>query len=107
VGLHHAFARALAGGSGYRRVLFTDPISVNVGRVRHGVRVLHGRRNLEAMRRCDLILVTGSTVVNGTVGPIPRAARRYGTEVPFYERLSRAWPNSWGGRGGARCPRSG
>lgn len=48
------------------RVLDLDPD--NIGQLRHGVRVEGAESTPEAMRWADLMLVTGSTIVNDTLG---------------------------------------
>nr|QNO43388.1 hypothetical protein PBCIBCPC_00008 [Methanosarcinales archaeon ANME-2c ERB4] len=54
----------------------------NVGKDKFGVVVLDGGAKAEeVLRWCDLALVTGMTVVNGTLEPILEAA---GAKAVFY-----------------------
>ncbi len=63
------------------RILDLDPD--NVGRVRQGQTVLDGEKDREAsFRWADLILATGSSVVNGTIDGIIASAR--GKPLFFY-----------------------
>ncbi len=55
------------------KVLDLDP--GNVGQEKYGQTILHGRDDLEAAARwCDVILATGSSIVNNTMGDILAAA---------------------------------
>lgn len=54
----------------------------NIGKEKFGVVVLDGDKNAkEVLKWCDLALVTGTTVVNGTIGSILEMA---GEKVVFY-----------------------
>ena len=54
----------------------------NIGKEKFGVVVLDGDKNAkEVLKWCDLALVTGTTVVNGTIEPILEMA---GKKVVFY-----------------------
>ena len=54
----------------------------NIGNEKFGVIVQDGSQNLEdVLKWCDLALVTGTTVVNGTIGPILEMAQQ---NVIFY-----------------------
>ncbi len=54
----------------------------NLGKEKFGVVVLDGDENAEeVLKWCDLALVTGTTVVNGTIEPILKMARE---KVVFY-----------------------
>ena len=49
----------------------------NIGKEKFGVVVLDGDKNAkEVLKWCDLALVTGTTVVNGTIGPILETAQQ-------------------------------
>ena len=61
-------------------ILDMDP--ENIGKEKFGVVVLDGGKDAEeVLRWCDLALVTGTTVVNGTIEPILEMA---GGKVVFY-----------------------
>ncbi len=47
------------------RVLDLNPD--NIGQIRYGVKIEHGNIYEEAIEWCDLILCTGSTIVNGSI----------------------------------------
>nr|AAU83182.1 conserved hypothetical protein [uncultured archaeon GZfos27A8] len=65
---------------GELRILDMDP--ENIGEEKFGVVVLDGgAKTEEVLRWCDLALVTGTTVVNGTLEPILRVA---GAKAVFY-----------------------
>lgn len=54
----------------------------NIGNEKYGVIVQDGSQNVdEVLKWCDLALVTGTTVVNGTIGPILEMAPQ---KVIFY-----------------------
>jgi uncharacterized protein (DUF4213/DUF364 family) len=54
----------------------------NIGNEKYGVIVQDGSQNVdEVLKWCDLALVTGTTVVNGTIGPILEMAQQ---KVIFY-----------------------
>lgn len=61
----------------------TDLNAENIGRNKSGVKILNGDTETdEAVRWCDLVLATGSTVVNGTIERILKAAE--GKPLIFY-----------------------
>jgi len=65
------------------RIQVTDLNSENIGKVRSGVKILNGETDLErVVEWCDLVLATGSTVVNGTIERIIKAAE--GKPLIFY-----------------------
>jgi len=70
-------------GPGYVRV--TDLNPHNVGKVRFGVEVWDGAsRTDELIAWADVLLVTGTTIVNGSADHILTLAREKGTEPVFY-----------------------
>ena len=71
VGLNPAIAERLVETFGPDRVLITDLAADSVGRTRSGVEVLDGRtRTQELVERSDVVLLTGTTLVNGTFDEI-------------------------------------
>jgi uncharacterized protein (DUF4213/DUF364 family) len=61
----------------------TDLNAENVGKNRSGLKILDGDTEMEqAVQWCDLVLATGSTVVNGTMERILKAAK--GKPLIFY-----------------------
>jgi uncharacterized protein (DUF4213/DUF364 family) len=71
IGLNPAIAESLVQTFGPDRVLITDLAADNVGRTRFGVEVLDGRTAMEELvERSDVVLMTGTTLVNGTFDAI-------------------------------------
>ncbi len=76
VGLNPAIAEKLARQFGAGAVRITDLNPQNVGKEKFGVTIWDGRtQTAELVRRCDLVIVTGTTLVNGTFDGILRLAR--------------------------------
>ncbi len=68
--------------SGCYALKILDLDKENIGKEKFGVVVLDGDKNAkEVLKWCDLALVTGTTVVNGTIEPILEMA---GGKVVFY-----------------------
>ncbi len=68
--------------SGCHELKILDLDKENIGKEKFGVVVLDGDKNAkEVLKWCDLALVTGTTVVNGTIGQILEMA---GDKVVFY-----------------------
>ncbi|ACN13528.1 conserved hypothetical protein [Desulforapulum autotrophicum HRM2] len=64
-------------------VKVTDLDEVNVGKVKYGVTIWDGRKMQEEIfKRCDVILATGSTVVNNTLSYLISLSQTY--QKPFY-----------------------
>jgi hypothetical protein len=93
----------------------------NIGKEKFGVVVLDGGKVAEeVLRWCDLALVTGTTVVNGTLEPILEVAGAkavfYGISIAGVARLlgltrfcpRSTWlPGCWGLRGSVQGRREG
>jgi hypothetical protein len=85
VGLNPAIAERLVDTFGVQRVLITDLCQDNVGARRFGVMVMDGaHQTRELVEASDLLLVTGTTLVNGTFDAINRLAQELGTELILY-----------------------
>jgi len=68
--------------SGSHELKILDLDKENIGKEKFGVVVLDGDKNAkEVLKWCDLALVTGTTVVNGSIEPILEMA---GEKVVFY-----------------------
>lgn len=68
--------------SGCHELEILDLDKENIGKEKFGVVVLDGNKKAEeVLKWCDLALVTGTTVVNGTIEPILEMARE---KVVFY-----------------------
>jgi len=62
----------------------TDFHSNLVGETLHDVRIEHGNKTIEYIRKCDLALVTGMTLATGTLEDIIEAAKNYGTKLVMF-----------------------
>jgi uncharacterized protein (DUF4213/DUF364 family) len=82
VGMQPALLEALVGSLGPDKVMVSD--LAEAGKVRCGVRVLDGMDSSELFEGCQIILVTGSSLVNGTLDGIMEKARRHDRRVVFY-----------------------
>lgn len=77
IGLQPAILRALAERFGAARVFCVDLNPDNIGKVRFGVTIWDGGRDLPRLTRlCHVGLATGSSIVNGTLDGIVEAFRR-------------------------------
>ncbi len=56
----------------------------NIGKVKYGVKIIDGKDNEKIIKECDIILATGSTIVNGTFWDIYKLAKRYNKRIIFY-----------------------
>ena len=54
------------------------------GEVRLGVRVLDGMSAEPLFERSPLVMITGTTLANGTIDGLLEMADRYGSRVVFY-----------------------
>ena len=85
VGYQPALLENVVRAFGPDRVRVTDLNPANVGRVRFGVEVWDGSsRTEELVAWADVLLVTGTTVVNATADRILALARNKGVEPIFY-----------------------
>ncbi len=65
IGYHPGHVKALVGN--FRELHVTDLNREVVGKVKYGVRVVDGSKNSELIKRVDVVLITGSTIVNKTL----------------------------------------
>jgi uncharacterized protein (DUF4213/DUF364 family) len=82
VGLQPALLEALVQALGPERIMVSD--LAEAGSVRCQVRVLDGMQAGEMFESCPFILMTGSTLANGTIDDLMEAARRCNSRVVFY-----------------------
>jgi len=82
VGLQPALLEALVQAVGPERVMVSD--LAEAGSVRCQVRVLDGMQAGEMLEKCPLILMTGSTLANGTIDDLMEAVRDCNSRVVFY-----------------------
>ena len=85
VGLNPAIAEQLVETFGTDSVRITDLNSDNIDRVKFGVEVWNGgNRTGELIDFSDMLLITGTTIVNGTLDHICNLARAAGKECLLY-----------------------
>lgn len=85
IGLNPAMLEALANTFGAERVRATDLNRKNIGTVKYGVEIGDGRERTEDMvRSSDILLITGTTLVNGTLDGILELVARYGKNYLLY-----------------------
>jgi len=82
VGLQPAILEALVDALGHERVIVSD--LAESGKVRYGVNVLDGMDSSQMFKNCQMLLMTGSTLVNGTIDSLMDNALRYERRVVFY-----------------------
>jgi hypothetical protein len=85
IGLNPAIAENLARVFGAGNVRITDLDPANIGEERFGVTVWSGgTRTEDLVRESDGVLVTGTTLVNGTFDGILRTAKKHGRGCIVY-----------------------
>lgn len=85
VGLNPAIAEALVREFGAENLRITDLNTQNIGTRKFGVLVLDGRLHTgELIRTSDLILVAGTTIVNGTFDEIRNAVQDAGKRLVVF-----------------------
>ena len=82
IGYQPAMARALA--RKLRKFFITDMNPENVGKEVSGVRILDHLRNFELMEVVELVLVTGSSLINSTLWAIYDRAKELGRDLIVY-----------------------
>jgi uncharacterized protein (DUF4213/DUF364 family) len=83
IGMNPAIAEALAKSFGPENVLITDLNPNNINTVKFGVNVWDGRTQTEQLvLSSDVVLITGTTLVNGTFDGIWRTLQD--PEKPYY-----------------------
>jgi hypothetical protein len=71
IGFNPAIAEHLVGAFGADHVHVSDLNADNIGASKHGVRIADGKSStVQLIRACDVVLVTGTTLVNGTFDEI-------------------------------------
>jgi hypothetical protein len=85
IGFNPAIAQNLVAVFDPQGVRITDLNPDNIVSVKFGVEIWDGRtRTEELVRTSDVVLVTGTTIVNGTFDNIERLAREYGRTLIVY-----------------------
>jgi len=85
VGLQPAILEALVRTFGPPAVRLVDLNPDNIGKTKHGVKVWDGGARLrDLVAQSDVVLATGSSVVNGTIDEIMALCRQAGKPLVFY-----------------------
>jgi hypothetical protein len=82
VGLQPAILEAMVKSLGPEGVIVSD--LAEAGGERCGVRILDGMNSERIFEECQLVFITGSTLVNGTIDGLTEDAQKHGTRVVFY-----------------------
>jgi uncharacterized protein (DUF4213/DUF364 family) len=82
VGLQPAILWSLVETFGPERVMVSDLACA--GETRSGVKVLDGARPRSLFESCPTVLITGTTLVNGTIDGLMELADRFENRVVFY-----------------------
>jgi uncharacterized protein (DUF4213/DUF364 family) len=85
IGLNPAIAENLVETFGAENVRITDLNAQNVNSFKHGVKVWDGNDMTEELiKQCDIILITGTTFVNGTFNYIMHCVQNYKKDYLIY-----------------------
>ncbi|MGQ9508990.1 MAG: Rossmann-like domain-containing protein, partial [Thermodesulfobacteriota bacterium] len=85
IGLNPAIADNLVGTFGIENVKITDLDRQNVNSFKYGVKVWYGNEMTEELiKQSDVILITGTTLVNGTFDPIMNCIQSYKKDYMIY-----------------------
>jgi len=82
VGMQPALLEALVETLGSDNVMVSD--LAEVGKVRYGVKVLDCMGSSQMFKDCQIVLITGSTLVNGTIDGLLENALRHEKRAVFY-----------------------
>jgi len=82
VGMQPAILEALVNVLGTERVMVSD--LAEAGKIRCGLKVLDGLEPSRIFENCQLVLVTGSTLVNSTIDCLMEDALRHERRVVFF-----------------------
>ena len=82
IGMQPALLEALVGALGPDSVMVSD--LAEAGAVRFGLKVLDGMECSEIFEKCPLILITGSTLANGTIDDLIEKAGKSHNRVVFF-----------------------
>lgn len=85
IGFQPAMLENLIKHFGAEHICVTDLNEKTVGTVKYGVKVLNGdEKNEECISKVDLILCTGSTIVNGSINDLIKIFKEYGKLYMFF-----------------------
>lgn len=85
IGLNPAIAEALIDTFGAENAKITDLDKQNIGSTKYGVKIWNGRKMArDLIKQSDVVLITGTTLVNGTFDSIMDCIRNYGKDYLIY-----------------------
>jgi uncharacterized protein (DUF4213/DUF364 family) len=85
IGLNPAIAEALTSEFGAENIRINDLNPKNIGTVKYGVEIRDGSNMTEQLvQESNVVLVTGTTLVNDTFDAIWKAIRQYGKDYFIY-----------------------
>lgn len=83
IGFHPAIAQVLASNLGSNNVKITDLDRDNIGKIKYGIEIWDGERHTDKLiSETDIILITGTTFINGTFDYIFERISRI--QKPYY-----------------------
>lgn len=92
VGYQPAMVKHMAGLLGSDRVYVTDLNPKNIGNETFGVKILDGSTSvIEMAKNCHVGLITGSTIVNGTLNQLLNVFKEYGVKPYLYGTTAAAF----------------
>ncbi len=85
VGLNPAIAEALVDKFGAENIANTDLNRENIGKEKFGITIMDGRSDTEELvQKSDIILITGTTIVNNTLDGILRFVKKHDKKYIIY-----------------------
>lgn len=85
VGLNPAIAEALIETFGQSNVKITDLDKQNIGSTKYGVQIWNGKEMFQDLvKQSDVVIITGTTLVNGTFDLIFDCVQNYGKDYLIY-----------------------
>jgi hypothetical protein len=84
IGFQPAFVKEIVNAFGSENVIVSDLNPENIGKVKYGAKIIHGKYNEELIKNSDVVLATGSTIANGTYEEIWELAKKYNKRIIFY-----------------------
>jgi len=85
IGLNPAIAEALIDTFGVENAKITDLDKQNIGSTKYGVKIWNGGEMArDLIRQSEVVLITGTTLVNGTFDSIIDCIRNYGKDYLIY-----------------------
>jgi uncharacterized protein (DUF4213/DUF364 family) len=85
IGLNPAIAQSLADAFGADRVKITDLNPDNMGKLKYGIEIWDGKTRTEGLvKASDVVILTGTTLVNGTFDAIWKEIQGQGKEYLIY-----------------------